>query len=85
MMPLVRRYNPSVRMDCEELDGLLNALGNRIEEADEGGDAMTVAYLGAWYAVDIIRHHEFVETQEDFLRLFDKYLQEAITIEEREG
>lgn len=75
---LIRHYKPNTRLDHFELDGLITALNNRIEDMTENGEAVTPYYQGALLAVEIFRFHEFVETQDDFLRLFDKYVNDII-------
>ena len=71
-MSLVSQYKPSTRLDHMELDGLLSVLSRRIEEAGENGEAITPYYIGAHIALSIVRYHEFVDTQHDFMRLFER-------------
>ena len=75
-MTLIRHYQPNTRLDHYELDGLLNRLDREIAEMGESGDEMTPYYVGARLALRILRHHEHVETQDDFVNLFKKYLSE---------
>ena len=66
-MTLSRAYRPYTRIEHFDLDGLLNRLDR---EMDEGGNGIPVDYLfGAYSALSILRYHEFVDTQEDFMRL----------------
>lgn len=74
MTYLVHHYQPSTRLDHYELDGLLNVLDRRIAEMGEAGEYNTAYYVGARLACSIFRHHEFVETQDDFMRLFDQII-----------
>jgi len=75
-MTLFRTYQPNTRFDHFEMDGLINRLDREIEERGENGDASTPYLVGARIAMHIARYHEFVDTQEDFMRLFDKALDE---------
>ena len=82
-MALFRTYQPNTRMDHYELDGLITRLDREIAEHGEEGDEMTPYYVGARVAIYIARHHEFVDTQDDFMRLFD--LKVAETWEDKDG
>lgn len=75
-MTLSRHYRPCTRMDHEELDGLLSVLDRKVAELGEDGDWNTAYYVGARTALSILRHHEFVDTQADFMRLFEHYIGE---------
>ena len=75
-MALSRIYQPSTRLMHFELDGLLSVLDREIAELGENGEAVTPYYVGAFEALSIIRHHEFLDTQEDFMRLFKRALEE---------
>lgn len=81
-MTLVRAYRPQTRLDHDDLDGLLNALDREIAERGENGEADTAYYVGAEMALSIIRFHEFVDTQQDFLLLFDRMVRKAQGIED---
>lgn len=81
-MTLVRAYRPQTRLDHDDLDGLLNALDREIAERGENGEADTAYYVGAEMALSIIRFHEFVDTQQDFLSLFDRMVRKAQGIED---
>lgn len=73
-MALARTYRPSTRIQHDELDGLLNVLDRTISEHGEDGEADTPYYVGAFEALRIVRYHEFLDTQEDFMRLFERAL-----------
>ena len=71
---LSRIYLPSTRIEHEELDGLLNILGRVIAEHGESGEYDTAYYVGAQIALQIIRYHERIDTPDDFMLVFDNYL-----------
>ena len=74
-MTLARVFRANTRIDHDDLDGLLSVLDRDIAAArDVGGSA--AFYRGARTALSIIRHHEFVDTQADFMRLLDRYREE---------
>lgn len=73
-MTLARTFRANSRIDHDDLDGLLAVLERRIAEIGEDGDPRTSYYVGARIALSIIRHHEFVDTQADFMRLIDHYI-----------
>ena len=73
-MTLFRTYQPNTRLDHYDLDVLLNRLDREIDEMGENGDARTPYYVGAFAAMSIVRYHEFVDTQDDFMRLFKSTL-----------
>lgn len=73
-MALKREYKPGCRLEYFELDGLLNRLRREVDEHGEDGEVSTPYYKGAEIAVSIIRYHEFLDTQEDFMRLFERAL-----------
>ena len=75
-MALSRVYQPSTRLMHYELDGLLNVLVRTVAEHGENGEYDTPYFKGAEIALSIIRHHEFLDTQEDFMRLFERALDE---------
>ena len=75
-MALFRTYQPNTRFDHFEMDGLINRLDREIGERGENGDASTPYLVGARIAMHIARYHEFVDTQDDFMHLFDKALDE---------
>ena len=64
-------------MDHDELDGLLSVLDRKVAELGEECDYNTPYYVGAYIALSILRHHEFVDTQADFMRLFEHYIGEG--------
>jgi len=75
-MTLARQYRPSVRLDWEELDGLLRMLDDRIAEMGENGEYITCYYVGARTAASIFRFCEFVDVPADFMRLFDRKIRD---------
>ena len=75
-MTLIRHYQPNTRLDHYELDGLLTRLDREIAELGENGELSTPYYVGASTALRILRYHERVETQDDFINIFRKYLNE---------
>ena len=56
------------------MDGLISRLNRHIEE--HADDPHIDFYKGAHIAMTIARYHEFVDTQEDFMRLFARALEE---------
>lgn len=74
-MTLARVFRANTRIDHDDLDGLLAVLERRIAEEGEDGVDMRM-HEGALIALSIIRHHEFVDTQADFMRLFEHYADE---------
>ena len=75
-MTLARTFRANTRIDHDDLDGLLSVLDREIAELGEDGDARTSYYVGARIALSIVRHHEFVDTQADFMRLIRHYIDE---------
>lgn len=73
-MSLVRHYKPSVRMEYEELDGLIRSINESLEEDEVDGEIARAAFIGALIALKIIRHHERVEYPHQFISLFKHYL-----------
>lgn len=69
------RIDP-VRAAVYGLDGLLDRLHETICEKVDNGEADAQYYMGAYRALDIVRHHEFVDTQDDFMRLFRRYAED---------
>jgi hypothetical protein len=74
-MTLLREYEPATRVGLFELDGLLSMLEGRARELGEDGDADAYFYLGAYYALSIIRRQERVEYPQEFLALFNQYME----------
>lgn len=72
-MALIRHYKPSVRLEYEELDGLINVINQQIESGDLSTD-MEIAFIGCLATLEIIRHHEYVEYPHQFVELFKVYL-----------
>jgi hypothetical protein len=56
-MALVRHYKPSVRLEYEEMDGLINVYDQTLEADEFTSDTEKAAYIGALVALKIIRHH----------------------------
>ena len=72
-MTLFRTYQPNTRLDHYDLDGLISRLDREI--VDQEDEQLALCYIGARIALSIARHHEFVDTQEDFMRLFARALE----------
>lgn len=81
-MALVRHYKPSVRMEYEEMDGLIRSISEALEEDEVDGELDRAAYIGALIALKIIRHHERVEYPHQFISLFNHYLETPTDKEE---
>ena len=75
-MALVRKLAPATRLDYLELDGLLTRLDREIAERGENGDSSTSYFVGAYIAVSIFRYHEFIDTQDDFIPIFENQLRQ---------
>lgn len=75
-MTLARTYSANTRIDHYDLDGLLSVLDRRIDELGSDGDPSTRFYVGAYSALSILRYHEFVDTQADFMALLDRLYRE---------
>ena len=74
-MALVRHYRPSVRMEYEELDGLINVIDKMLNDDESTMDnSERLAFIGASITLEIIRHHEYVEYPHQFVDLFKRYL-----------
>ena len=73
-MTLSRIYQPSTRIEHYELDGLLNVLDRTINEHGENGETDTPYYVGAKIALEMIRKNDRLETQEDFMLVFENQL-----------
>jgi len=74
-MTLLREYEPATRVGLFELDGLLSMLEEKSSELANEGCADAYFYLGAYYALSIIRNHERVEYPQEFLELFKQYME----------
>ena len=74
-MALVRHYKPSVRLEYEEMDGLINVYDQTLEADEFTSDTEKAAYIGALVALKIIRHHEHVEYPHEVMSLFAHYLE----------
>ena len=70
--------------DREDVADIIESLKTnlaKIAEHGEAGEYDTAYYVGAWLACSIFRHHEFVETQDDFMRLFESRINELLAEE----
>lgn len=74
-MSLVRHYKPSVRLEYEEMDGLISVFDRMLEDDEFTSDTEQAAYIGALVALIIIRHHEYVDYPHQFMNLFAHYLE----------
>ena len=77
-MALVRHYKPSVRLEYEELDGLMNVFDEALEDGEFDSKTERASYIGALVALKIIRFHEHVEYPHQFISLFRHYLETPI-------
>ena len=75
-MALSRAYRPYTRLEHYDLDGLMNVLERKCEELAQDGDTNAYYYVGAFFALSLLRYHEFIDTQEDFMRLLDRLVNE---------
>lgn len=73
-MALSKIYQPYTRLGHLEADGLINVLEREIAERGENGETSTPYYVGAMTAIKILRYHEFIDVPDDFLNLFDHYI-----------
>ena len=83
-MTLISYYKPATRIDHYELDGLLSVLASKINEYGDNGEYRTAYYVGAHTALHILRYHEFVETQHDFMLVFERLIDELEGIDNAE-
>ncbi|MBR3181480.1 MAG: hypothetical protein IKF56_02400 [Eggerthellaceae bacterium] len=74
-MTLLREYEPATRVGLFELDGLLAILEGRARRLADEGDADAYFYIGAYYALSIIRSQARVEYPHEFLELFKQYME----------
>ena len=75
-MPLSIHYPASTRLEHPYLEGLITRLDREIAEKGENGEADTPYYVGARIAASIWLYHTRVESQDDFINIFRKYLDE---------
>ena len=75
-MALSKIYKPYTRLGHEEVDGLIKVLEREIAQLGEDGELSTAYYIGALTAIKILRYHEFLDVPDDFVRLFDHYINE---------
>ena len=64
------RHSSRVYMDEYDIDGVLKVLADRIAE---GTEEMPY-YMGAHLALNLIRNHDYIDTQREFMQLFDRVL-----------
>ena len=64
------RHSSRLYMDEYDLDGVLKVLADRIGE----GTADMPYYVGAHLALNILRNHEYIDTQREFMALFDSVI-----------
>lgn len=65
------RHSSRVYMDEYDLDGVLKVLADRIGEGTED----MPYYIGAHIALNLIRNHEHIDTQREFMQLFDRVME----------
>lgn len=61
------RHSSRLYIDEYDLDGTLKVLGDRIAE----GTVDMPYYVGAHLALNIIRNHDHIDSQREFMQLFD--------------
>lgn len=64
------RHSSRLYIDEYDLDGTLKVLADRI---GEGTEAMPY-YVGAHLALNILRNHDYIDTQREFMQLFDSVI-----------
>lgn len=64
------RHSSRLYIDEYDLDGTLKVLADRIGE----GTGDTPYYVGAHLALNILRNHDYIDTQREFMQLFDAVL-----------
>lgn len=74
-MTLLREYEPATRVGLFELDGLLSMFDDKARELGGDGDADACFYLGAYYALSIIRSQARVEYPHEFMKIFTQYME----------
>lgn len=73
-MSLIQHYKPSVRMEYDELDGLIRTINRKLDDDDFGGDEIErTLYIGALMTLKIIRNHHYVDYPHQFMDLFEHY------------
>lgn len=82
-MAVIRHHRPYVSMDYDDVDGLLNAMTQAIEDGCFESTTERAAHIGALIALRIIRHHEYVEYPNQFMSLFVHYLDIPADTEEQ--
>ena len=65
------RHSSRVYMDEYDLDGVLKVLADRIGDGTED----MPYYIGAHLALNLIRNHEHIDTQRQFMQLFDRVME----------
>lgn len=64
------RHSSRLYVDEYDLDGTLKVLADRIGEGTED----MPYYVGAHLALNILRNHEHIDTQREFMQLFDSVI-----------
>lgn len=64
------RHSSRLYVDEYDLDGTLKVLADRIGEGTED----TPYYVGAHLALNILRNHDHIESQREFMLAFDAVL-----------
>ena len=64
------RKSSRIYMDEFDVDGLLKVLDRRAAESTDS--IVWARYSGAARAISIISYHDYIDTQADFMRLFEK-------------
>lgn len=68
----VCRRTSRVYCDVDDLDGVLNVLAKTVHEGELTEQAENFI-KGAYYAVDVIRYHEWVDNCHDFVAILSNY------------
>ena len=68
----VCRRTSRVYCDVDDLDGVLNVLA-RMEHDEPLTERAKTFLTGAYYAIDVIRYHEWVDNCHDFVAILANY------------
>ena len=71
----VCRRTSRVYCDVDDLDGVLNVLARLVHDAPLTEQAVNFI-KGAYYAIDVIRYHEWVDNCQDFTAILANYYQD---------
>lgn len=63
---LISDYQPTKRIGVDELDGTINMLARRTQDAYDNGESCAPIYEGAWLALSALRMFRF-EYPRDFM------------------